>query len=225
MKTFDLNISSDTIDIFIQNSKSLAHLKNIRTQKYEVTNAVNLEFFGMYEEDQLIGKTLRDVNKFMQEHWGTKIVDSIEDIENLVLKYNKPVSKKRNILFNRTNKLTILNMVKFPVLNDKSTVKSILTISEDITDKICPIAIYRSYRMFKQPQNAIESFLKHYEIQKYFDRVPSELELLALIEFANNSKKSSKLNKQVTWNYIDSIETKICNSNIQNITQKIAHAN
>ena len=221
MKTLESNISYDTIDIFIHNSKSLAHLKNVHTQKYEATNIINLEFLGMLDETQLIGKTLRDVDKFMQEYWGNRLVDSIEDIEKLVLKHNKPISKKRNIMFNRRNKLAVLNIIKFPVTNDKNITKSILTISEDVTNNTCPAVIYRSYRIFKQPNLAIANFLKHFEIQEYFDSIPSEPELLALIDFANRSRQVSKHDKQIDWDRIESLENKICRSSIQNITQKI----
>lgn len=221
MKTLESNISYDTIDIFMQNSKSLVHLKNVHTQKYEATNVTNLEFFGMLEETQLIGKTLRDVDKFMQEYWGNKLVDSIEDIEKLVLKHNKPISKKRNIMFNRRNKLAVLNIIKFPVTNDKNIIKSMLTVSEDVTNDTCPAVIYRFYRIFKQPNVAIANFLKHFEIGEYFDSIPSEPELLALIDFASKSRKASKHDKQIHWNHIESLENKICSSNIQNITQKI----
>lgn len=220
MKAFDSNISYDTIDIFIQNSKSLVHLKNVASRKYEATNVTNLNFFGMLKETELIGKTLQDIDKLMLDYWGSNFIDSIEDIEKLVVEYNKPI-KTRNIMFNRMNRLTVLNTIKYPVLNKNNVIKSILTSSEDITNNICPAVIYRSYRVFKNPKLAVVNFLKHFEIQEYFENTPSEAELLALIAFANRSKKSSNNRNQINWDYIDSLESKIYSNRIQSITEKI----
>jgi hypothetical protein len=78
---------------------------------------------------------------------------------------------------------------KIPILDAYQRVNAILTFSQDITKDFDLLDIYPIYkRHYSDSKQAIQQFIKYFEIDEYFRLPPTQRELLTLLMFRKDVK-------------------------------------
>lgn len=179
----------------LHTTKSSAHVKDISTGKYVDSNEINVKKFGFKKAEEIIGATIWDLNHFMKPFWGENLVNEIEALEQKVIFTQQPMSDKRAFL-TKTGKIWIHDMTKIPVINQKGNVSSIFTLSENITHKYDLAELWKIYMsLYNSKKLAIANYLEHININKFFNELPTEGELMVLITKAKtpHSKGIAKI--------------------------------
>ncbi|MBY0379500.1 MAG: hypothetical protein K2P99_03750 [Burkholderiales bacterium] len=204
-----------------------AHLKDIQSGKYVISNISNLDIFGFSAQDQIIGYSIWDLNSFMSPYWGNNFANEINDIDIKTSFTNINHNIKKWFL-SPDKKLRLHEIQKIPIKNSKGKITSILTLSNNNISNCNYFELYRNYKFFYKNKNtAIKEFLSHIEAIDYFYCLPTESELEILIlkykynfpvkEISSILKKSVKSIEQHIYN-LRSI--KLLNFDLYNVLNK-----
>lgn len=173
-----------------------AHLKDGKTNKYISVNPATLNFYGLENSNQLIGRTIQDVDVFMHKNWGTAFVNDVSKLEYDVRNKKERLLGRKHIIMLRGGKLIIQQMEKTPIIGKSGKASSILTVGrQDLTNELSLEQLYQLYKnYYVNKRTSIYMFLKHIGLDKCFSELPTESELKVLI-----TKKSYSRSKEVAY--------------------------
>lgn len=174
-------------DLILSMSES-AHIKDFATGKFIFSNEHNLKPYGFTKTEQIIGKTVHDLDSFMRPRWGKDFAKKISDLDNFVGKTGKTSSNKNGIFVSVDGILRVQDMTKIPVYNRSNNVVAIFTRVYDKTDTVDLLSLLGLYGKFYDSKNDIvKYFCKYLKIDILFFQLPTLSELLFLL-YAKNYK-------------------------------------
>lgn len=180
------NISGDFAFDMVNLLDMPAHIKDASSRKYIHCNTLNLEIYGLDKIDQIVGKTVIELDGGMKNYWGSEYADQVNQMDYDVVYGQKPVVDVRTIL--TINGLVRLQrMAKAPLIHNKKTL-AIFTFSQNLTRTLNIQALYDQYKVFYPKKIAVKKFLTHLDIIEYFSDLPTDSELNVLIAKVSNSR-------------------------------------
>lgn len=197
-----------------------AHLKDGKTNKYINVNSATLNFYGLENSKQLIGKTIQDVDIFMHKNWGDTFVNDVNKFEYDVKNRKEKILGAKHVIMLKDGRLIIQQMEKTPIVDKNGKVSSILTFSYNRINDLNTnelFVLYKNY--FKEVNLYVGSLLKHFELGQYFITLPTELELqVFLAQKLYDTEKDIAIYLRVELNLvkkcINSLQDKIRNHDI-----------
>ena len=176
-------ISSKILDNILEHSEGTAHIKDACNKKYIRSNEENLKVYNLNHEKEIIGATVHDLDDLMQSNWDKEFIDTVDELDNMVVKTKQVYSDDGRLFLNKSGILRMQYMTKYPIIDSNSIVTAIFTISKNVIYRFTLIKLYESYLSFYKGniKLAISSFLKHTGIEQYFEEQPTEAEIKVLI--------------------------------------------
>ncbi len=178
-----LTIYGDKVFDVVSSFQTPVHIKDATTGKYLISNQANLEVYNLSAIEEIIGLTVHDFDGFMKPYWGKEFSSHIHRVDHSVVIKSETVVTKDIVFVDVTGLLHIQNMTKIPVNSiTGKKVSSIMTISEDFTDRVSNFSLYELYkRHYTTKANAIRYFMKHLKIEKFFSKTLTEKEMYCLL--------------------------------------------
>lgn len=176
-------ISSKILDNILEHSEGTAHIKDACSKKYVRSNEENLKVYNFTHEKEIIGATVHDLDDLMQTNWDKEFIDTVDNLDNMVVKTKQVYSDDGRVFLNKSGILRMQYMTKYPVIDSNSVVTAIFTISKNVIYRFTLIKLYEAYLSFYKGniKLAVSSFLKHTGIEQYFEEQPTDAEIKVLI--------------------------------------------
>lgn len=194
-----------------------AHIKDAKTGKYICSNESNLDVYGLDSVSKIIGKTVHDLDGFMQPYWGDVFAKRIDSLDHHVCKHRDVIQEKDRVFIARSGLIHIQDMTKVPVF-DEQKVAAIFTHSHDKTTDMDLLGLFDIYqKIYDSKLEARQHFCRYLKIDSFFHEIPSIAEIRVLLyaglyrhinEIANQMNRS----KRSVETHITHINTKIKNN-------------
>lgn len=208
MKLFDNeNLGINFIEDFVFHYSGSAHLKDINSGKYLFSNQVNVSKLGFSVADDIYGMTVRDLDLQICHLWGN-LAERIEIFEQAIRARMEVIFDSNQLSILPDGFLAVHNMKKFPLLNQQGKALAIITTSDQITNQVDLLQLFKFYQNFfqsKPPQVIIDKFLNYLQIFDYFDSMPTLMELKILLY--KYKFRTSKIVASLLQLSINTIET------------------
>lgn len=159
-----------------------AHIKDVHNGRYIFSNNSNLQVYNLKHVDDLLGKTVHDLDRFMRPYWGDDFAQQIAYLDHLVSNKQTTQSLQNRIFLDQYGLINVQNMTKMPILGHTNQPQAILTLSFDLTHKtdgMYLLALYKKHYFKKS--DAIYYFCKHLNIVDFFTSQLTEKEVLCLL--------------------------------------------
>ncbi len=199
--TSNKNLMSYLLTDFIYSFPENAHFKESRNFTYQASNQANLSVYNLQNENDLIGKTVFDLNNtIMQGKWPEHFADEIHRSDLLVVNNKMPTKLDNKVFLNQSGYVVIHSMVKLPVFDKDKEVSGILTLSFDSTRNEEIIKIKKIYSQFYDVAEANKRFMEHFDFKEglRIGLSPREVDcILALLKCRTNKAASQYLNISV----------------------------
>lgn len=183
-----IHMPSEALYNLVLANPNASHIKDAKTGRYILSNKKLLELYGMSSIKQLLGLTIFDIDKFMDHQWNKKYSKEISKIDHMVVRQNKVFTKELDLMLNFCGQVYVHDLIKLPLLNKNNEIKSILTISNDRTDKIDKFTLLDIYiNMHKGKSAAVKYFMNYLGISKFFSKGLTLQELNCLLHMQTNS--------------------------------------
>ena len=181
---------------------SPAHLKDVKSGRYIITNQSHAKIYGLSSSSELLGMTIHDLDCFMHKYWGNN-VDEMNKIESSIINSGSSVRKNARSWLNIDGHLWVHNVIKTPIRNNLGKISAILTITDTLNTQLPRHEIFNIYLShYKSSQIAIIKFLEQHNILRYFVQLPTKAELNILL-----TKIKLTHNKLVAQNLYISLKT------------------
>ncbi len=228
----DVMISGDILSNIVQHLPHPAHVKDIKSGKYVLSNKENVEIYGIEKANDIIGTTVHDLDSKMRPRWGKVYVGVVDRLDYDVSDKSTTVTDKNRVLVNSEGLLRLQTMVKIPAKGFDNKPKAILTFSYNLLDSINDCGLFQLYiNQYTRKTDAIKYFLKHLEADKHFyfnerKNFPSKkqvLVLLALAEHGNYKRVAAVLDiaYKTVESHILKLKNKITSGNLDQIIHQI----
>lgn len=203
------------IDSMMQSLQCSAHVKDLKTGKYICSNLINVRKFGFSKPEDIVGATIHDLNDFMLPFWGKDILPNTIQQEYTVMHTGRPTIDKNRDFLTKDGFICVHYMTKTPIPNINGMASSVLTMSENITDKLTLEQLWDMYKKYylMNKQVAIQKYLTHIGVFNLFNEYPTEAEIRILLARAkaDSYKKIADLL---------GLSTKTVESHISNLRKK-----
>lgn len=173
---------------YLHSLKNPAHIKDTQRGAYVFTNKSNLAVYNLQNENDILGKTIYDLDVFMQPNWGKQFADEVAQIDRQVYQTRQLACQKNRIFLDRAGLVRIQHMTKIPILNNRDQISALLTLVEDVaakTELFTLLALYKQF--YKKTSQAIKHFARSINIDHYFDALLTERELHCLLHMKKDS--------------------------------------
>lgn len=124
------------LEDFIMSFNGTAHLKDLNSGKYILSNEANIKKVGLANIDAIVGLTVHDLHQHMQGCWGSDMALQISELDNR-LKINPNVLIDQNRAYlNSEQYVFVHNLKNYPIVNSRNQISSVLTINEVVTPQV-----------------------------------------------------------------------------------------
>jgi|GEM_PF-1156301 DNA-binding CsgD family transcriptional regulator len=172
---------------FINAMPEPAHLKDPSSGKYLFSNQSNLGIYGLEHVDEIIGKTVQDLDVFMKVFWGVDFAKEVNALDQGVFQNGVTMTDDHRVFLDCAGLVHIQNMVKTPIFTEKKKVAAILTLSFDLTQKTDLVSLFKIYkRVYTKKSVAMTTFVKHIQLDHIFKEPLTEKEILCLLYLKRN---------------------------------------
>ncbi len=227
-----LTITGDGLSDMVRYLPYPAHVKDIQSGKYMLSNQENVEIYGMDKVDDIIGMTVHDLDSRMRSRWGITYAKVIDQLDYEVNDKNTTRVDENRVLVNSEGLLRLQTMVKIPAQGFDNKPKAILTFSYDLLDRLNNNDLFQLYlKKYVKKYDAIKYFLIHLNIDEYFysnqkKDFPSEkqiLVMLALAEQRNYKRIAAQLNiaYKTVESHIAKLKEKITSGNLDQMVYRL----
>lgn len=166
----------------MENLRIPAHFKDPKTRKSLLVNKSFISIFGLKSPEQMVGNTIQDLN-FFQSPYDGAWAKKIKEMDDLVQTEKRAVNDMTTFL-NSNGILVCETTEKFPLLSHHGNVLGIVTFGRELTHRLSHRLLYQFYKNICGKKIATQKTLFRLEIESYFFALPTEAELLVLIERA-----------------------------------------
>lgn len=188
-----------------------AHIKDATNGKYIISNQKNLEVYGLSKAEDIIGKTILDLDMFMRPHWGENFAKRVFDLDLQIKQTSQQTMIQNQLLVSSDGFIHLQDMTKIPITRNKK-VTSIFTHTYDKTHKLELIDLFKIYTKFYKRQNdAVKIFGDYLGINSFLID-PLSLAELKLMLYAKNCSSRKELAEKMHRS-IKTIETHITHIN------------
>lgn len=104
----NLSISGESLIDLIQHLPNSAHLKDIKTGQYILSNKNNAKIYDFEDENKIIGLIVDDIEN--QDY-----VNVVHQLDYQVIQQNSCVNDHCRLVHNRNGILRLQNMLKIPI--------------------------------------------------------------------------------------------------------------
>jgi DNA-binding CsgD family transcriptional regulator len=157
------------------------NFKDPKSGKYICANKQSATQVGLESADQMVGLTVHDL-AFAQADWGSPLAKRIAHMDWLVQEKKEIVTDTAAWL--NHGRLIYETVVKTPLLSSRGKVLAIATFNQDLTQRLSHPSLYLLYKKICGKKTAIQKLLQHLAIESWFFTLPTEKELLVLLERA-----------------------------------------
>lgn len=231
-----LTITGEVLTDFVQHLPLSAHVKDIKTGKYLLSNKTNSRIYGIEDEEEIIGLTVHDLDRKMYSKWGKEYAKIVYKLDREVKKKNYVVKDEGRVIFDSKGLLRLQTMIKIPVRGINNKIKCIFTFSQNLTDRIDHFDLFKLYlHQYLKKRDAIQSFLAHLQIDHffYFDErkdCPSEKQVLVMLALSeqHNYKSVARLlniNYKTVESHIFQLKYKIIFGSLDKVIVQIRKRN
>ncbi len=194
-----LNSIGDCLPDLIVSTSDIAHLKDVRTQKYIQCNFHCAQYMGFESVSSIEGlpvselasiwQPTSDVDDFYFNRWRKWRVELNKKIEYQAYATQRPASIQ-SISITSTGWIQIDRMTRLPVLSpDNKKVIAILNLGRNLTSQYDLFSILNLYRRFYPDQQAIRLFLRFLKIESFFLRPPNLTEVRLLLAMRPDTQR------------------------------------
>lgn len=184
------------VEELIQSFNGTAHLKDLKSGKYVLSNDANIKKVGLTNINDICGLTVHDLHSHMKNYWGEDMAKQISKLDNK-LKTNPEIIIDQNRFYLNANQFVFIhNMKKYPILNAEKKISYVLTINEDITNQVSLLKLWQLYKvLFKNKNIAMSKYLQYTGVYDFFYELPTNTELIILLtrQFKVTSKDIAKV--------------------------------
>ena len=160
------------------------NFKEPKSGKYVFSNELSATLVGVASAEQMVGLTVRDLNfSRSQSPWGDALAKKIAKMDWLV-RENKTTINDTAAFLKPNGILIVETVTKLPILGTCGNVLGIATINQELTHRLSHRLLFDLYKNICGKKVAARKFLYHVGIESWFFRLPTEAELLVLIERA-----------------------------------------
>jgi DNA-binding CsgD family transcriptional regulator len=199
---------------FMKDFPTPVTFKEPKSGKYIFANESFSGIIGFESSDQLIGLTVHDLN-FFPSQWGNVWVEEMKKMDWLVQEKKSAVAiKNGNAYLVGEGILRYERTIKTPFLGNCGKVLGIVTSSEDLTERLSHQSLYYLYKKICGKKIAIEKLLHHLEVESWFFVLPTEMELLVLLERA-----TGKSDKEIARTH--HVSTRTTETHLVNLRAKV----
>lgn len=166
---------------FIAAQNNISHIKDAKTGSYIFSNMHTLKFYGLDKNEQLIGRTIFDVDKFMRPYWGN-YANKVAKMERLAATTNKIITTKNSISIDVCNKVYVLDTFKLPLSGRRNKVIAMLTMHIDRTKETDLLYLLKLYKnTYDNQKQAVQRFAGFLEITRFFAQGLTYAEMVFLL--------------------------------------------
>lgn len=186
----DQFVSINLVEDLILTYEGSAHLKDLNSGEYLFGNMANARKVGLATPEEVNGLTVWDLDQHMSKNWGN-LATEIERFDDQIKHSQKLVIDKNRVFITPFGDIFVHHMKKYPIITAQKKVCSVLTLNQNITNNIGLMQLWVMYKNLYKSQNksnAINGFLSYLKIDNLFYEMPTEAELVVLI---NKQVKSS----------------------------------
>ena len=184
-----------SIPEFVRDFPEIAHVKDVATFSYLLSNQNNLDIYGFASEEELIGKTIFDLSKHMQGKWPEGFAEKIHREDQHVANNAKNVFLKPVEVLNNDGYVVISYLMKTPLFGADKKVKAILTLAFNSTRlEDTKSLFFRYLDLYKDSKDlANKKFLEYLNFPLLDQSLTSrEIEVLITLSQCKNVKNTSK---------------------------------
>jgi len=204
-------INSSSLEDLVLSMPMPAHIKDAVTGKYILSNKKNLEIFRLKKLEDILGKTIHDLDKCMLPHWGHAFSKKVSDIDQCVKQKNKKMHSGDHLFVARNGFVYIHDMTKIPITNNNK-VTAIFTYTCNKTDNIDLLTLFKIYKnIYSKPGEASKIFCHYLNIDKLLSSPLSCAELTLLLSAKDCNSRNDLANK--ICRSIKTVETHITHIN------------
>jgi DNA-binding CsgD family transcriptional regulator len=187
-------LSDEQLYLLIHTFPGAAHARLVETGKYFIVNQHHTTNHGFTDIDAAINITYNDLfhhrSKKIDELHGSLELEKqhrklIETVNLQADHANKPICTDICALF-PTGFIQVGVLKKIPIFGYKNKVVSIFTLFEEKTGFLDLIELYSLYKNHYPLQQAITQFLTYLNIRQYFQKLPTNQELIILLRLRQN---------------------------------------
>lgn len=182
-----------SIENIIKSHTGIAHAKDAKTLKYVFTNDDNMQYLGIEDKNDIIGKDVFDLAKIMHSFWEESNVKKMYASDIQVIDSKKVSSIDDNVFLNSVGLIVVHSTKKIPILYDNK-VHLVLTLISDLTYRETLWSIKSAYcRLYNNRESTIK-FLQHFgfnsEVAK--EITPRELDCMLSFMKCNSFKEVAR---------------------------------
>lgn len=191
------------------------HVKEAKNRIYKQCNQQNLVLFGFKRPEELIGKTVKELDSFMRPFWGEEYPQYVDKLDYQTLANKEPTHDNKRVFLTSKGYVHIQNMTKLPVVGLSNNVLAIFTFSNVVTQYIDLSTLYGYYKnIYQHKKTALNFFLKHINIYDCFYVLPTDAEIKVLLTMRINESH------KVIANILHT-EPKTVENTVRNIRNKL----
>jgi hypothetical protein len=174
-------ITLDFAERLINSFNGSAHLKELSSGKYFFSNQTNATNIGVSSVQELIGLTVLDIDQHMRLNWGS-LASKIVMFDEQLKFQQAEIINDRQISLLPNGFVAIHNMKKLPLRNALNKVTWVLTMSEQVTNRLNLIELYRLYQhLYKHSKLSIQKFISYVKAEDLFYELPTDAEIKTLL--------------------------------------------
>ena len=204
------------VEDLILSFNGTAHLKDLSSGKYVLSNESNIKKVGLSNVNEIYGLTIHDLHTRMKNNWGNEMARKITELDNKVKADSEVIIEQNRFHLNADQYVFIHNMKKYPILNFKNQVSFVLTINENITHQVSFLKLWQLYTALYKDKSkimAMEKYLQYIRIREYFFTLPTNTELIVFLKKQYNSTakeiaKSLHISQRTVDTHINNLKYK-----------------
>jgi DNA-binding CsgD family transcriptional regulator len=225
-----LTLMGESLNDVVQLFPAPAHVKDVKQGQYEITNPSNLVLYGITDPNDLIGKSVKDLDGFMQPYWGKDFSSYVQQMDAYTSSHKTCTTDNNRILLNSQGFVHIQNMTKLPVLGHTGKAVAIFTFSENIIHRYTLLELYDTYKkMYNNKKTAIHYFTQYINIADLFQTPPTDAEIKVILVMRNDSLRKAvasvlKTEIKTIEAHVANIRAKLSNGNFSDLLVRIRNA-
>ena len=216
---FDLNkalvAKGDFVEKLVHFLPCSVHVKEAQNRKYRSCNQQNLALFDFKKQEELVGKTVNELDSFMKPFWGREYSQFVDMMDHKTITNKESTHDNNRVFLTSKGFVHIQDMTKVPILGVNNQVLAIFTVSNTITERADLITLYNYYKkIYQDKKNSVNFFLKHKKLDDCFFIPPTDAEIKVLLTMRINESHKIIAN-------ILNTETKTVETHVRHIRNKL----
>ena len=194
---------SDSLIFDMVQTLPFSSFKDASTGKYILTTDEGAAYWRLDSPAQIVGLTLADLSTGttkenvgpVQSRLSKAYATQTTDMDRWVREQKRSIKATRIGLRFGDGNLTYESVAKLPIVGEKNLL-GIVTYGMDLTSKLSLRSLYLLYANLFDRKEAIERFLRHVDIDRFFFVPPTPVEILVLVE-RSTGKSNSEIARQL----------------------------